>query len=59
MNKAPRRQGRGILLASFLVDRSGDASYAVGQRLVTRDNDVLELVALLRKLVKGLRMLLP
>jgi uncharacterized Zn finger protein (UPF0148 family) len=41
------------------IDRSGDMSYAVGQRLVTRDDDVIELVALLRKLVGGLRTLVP
>jgi hypothetical protein len=37
----------------------GDASYAVGQRLVTKDDDVIELVTLLRKLVNGLRTLVP
>jgi len=50
------RQG---IVDQTYIDRSGDASYAVGQRLVTRDADVIELVALLRKLVTGLRTLVP
>lgn len=39
------------------VDRSGDRGYAVGQRLVVRDGDVLELVDVLNKLASGLRTL--
>lgn len=39
------------------IDRSGDRGYAVGQRLVVRDGDVLELVGLLAKLAAGLRSL--
>lgn len=39
------------------IDRSGDRSYADGQRLVVRDGDVLELVELLAKLAAGLRSL--
>ena len=41
------------------IDKSGDTSYAVGQRLVVRDGDVLELVDLLEKLSGGLRTLVP
>ena len=41
------------------VDRSGDSSYAVGHRLVVKDDDVLELVRYLRVLVAGLRGLVP
>lgn len=37
------------------IEKSGDTSYAVGQRLVVRDRDVLELVELLAKLTGGLR----
>jgi hypothetical protein len=50
------RQG---IVDQAYVDRSGDTSYAAGQRLVTRDADVIELVALLRKLVASLRTLVP
>lgn len=39
------------------IDRSGDRGYAMGQRLVVRDGDVLELVGLLGKLAAGLRSL--
>lgn len=37
------------------IDRSGDRTYSVGQRLVVRGADVLELVELLAKLTAGLR----
>jgi uncharacterized Zn finger protein (UPF0148 family) len=50
------RQG---IIDQQYIDRSGDSSYAVGQRLVTKDADVLELVGLLRKFVDGLRTLGP
>lgn len=39
------------------INRSGDRTYAVGQRLVVRDGDILELVELLAKLAAGLRSL--
>ncbi|MCZ6654727.1 MAG: hypothetical protein O7D91_17085 [Planctomycetota bacterium] len=47
---------QGIVDQAYL-DRSGDRSYAVGQRLVTRDADVREMVELVAKLVSGLRSL--
>ncbi|MBT8240549.1 MAG: hypothetical protein KJN63_04920 [Acidimicrobiia bacterium] len=37
------------------IDRSGDRSYGVGQRLVVRADEVLELVEVVEKLVAGLR----
>lgn len=36
------------------VDKSGDSSYAVGQRLVVKKNDALTLLAIIRKLGAGL-----
>jgi hypothetical protein len=39
------------------VDRSGDTTYTLGQRLVTHDADVLELVKLIRQVTNGLRTL--
>ena len=45
------RQG---IVDQTYIDRSGDRGYAVGQRLVIRDRDVLELVELLAKLAAGL-----
>lgn len=50
------RQG---IVDQAYIDRSGDHAYAVGQRLVVRDEDVLELTRLLRTLVTGLRALVP
>lgn len=47
---------QGIVDQSYL-DRSGDTAYTVGQRLVIRERDVLELVELLDKLAGGLRTL--
>lgn len=41
------------------IDRSGDTAYSVGQRLVTRESDVIELVRLVRQLVIGLRTIVP
>jgi hypothetical protein len=46
------RQG---LIDQGYIDKSGDNSYAVGQRLVVREADVLELVDLMEKLAAGLR----
>ena len=37
------------------VRRSGDATYAPGQRLVIREQSVLQLADLLEKLVSGMR----
>lgn len=48
------RQG---LVDQAYIDRSGDTSYAVGQRLVVRQQDVRDLVALMKKLVAGIRTL--
>lgn len=48
------RQG---LVDQTYIDRSGDTTYAVGQRLVVRDADVLELADLLGKLAAGLKTL--
>lgn len=48
------RQG---IVDQAYIDRSGDRTYAVGQRLVLRDADVLELTSLLAKLAAGLRSL--
>lgn len=48
------RQG---IVDQTYIDKSGDGSYAVGQRLVVRDRDVLELVELLARLAAGLRSL--
>ncbi len=48
------RQG---IVDQVYIDKSGDRSYAVGQRLVVRQGDVLELVDLLEKLAGGLRSL--
>ncbi|HEY2587688.1 MAG TPA: hypothetical protein VGI81_18220 [Tepidisphaeraceae bacterium] len=46
------RQG---IVDQAYIDKSGDMSYSVGQRLVVRDVEVLELVELLAKLTSGLR----
>jgi hypothetical protein len=48
------RQG---IVDQVYIDRSGDGTYAVGQRLVTRDADVRGLVEVLAKLAAGLRLL--
>ncbi len=48
------RQG---IVDQAYITKSGDSGYAVGQRLVVRDADVLELVDLLAKLAAGLRSL--
>lgn len=48
------RQG---IVDQAYIDKSGDRSYAVGQRLVVREGDVRELVDLLEKLAGGLRSL--
>lgn len=48
------RQG---LVDENYIDRSGDTTYAVGQRLVVRDADVLELADLLGKLAASLKTL--
>jgi uncharacterized Zn finger protein (UPF0148 family) len=50
------RQG---IVDQTYIDRSGDSSYAVGQRLVVRDAEVLELVSYMRTLVVGLKTLAP
>jgi len=50
------RQG---LVDQDYIARSGDTTYAVGQRLVIREQAVLRLVTLLEKLVAGLRADLP
>jgi len=39
------------------IDKSQDNSYGIGQRLIVRDADVLELVDLIAKLASGLRSL--
>jgi hypothetical protein len=39
------------------ITKSGDTSYAVGQRLVVREGDVLELVDLMEQLAAGIRTL--
>lgn len=36
------------------IDKSGDNSYAVGQRLVVKENDALALLTIIKKLGKGL-----
>ena len=36
------------------IDKSGDNSYAVGQRLVVKGSDPLTLLAIIKKLGKGL-----
>lgn len=36
------------------IDKSGDRSYAIGQRIVYRQEDTAELIQLLKKLAKGL-----
>ncbi len=46
------RQG---VVDQVYIDRSGDVGYAVGQRLVVADSDVTNLVAIVEKLVAGLR----
>jgi hypothetical protein len=46
--------GQGIVDQTY-IDRSGDRGYAVGQRLVVRDRDVLDFIELLAKLAAGLR----
>jgi hypothetical protein len=50
------RQG---IVDQTYIDRSGDSSYTVGQRLVVRDADVLDLVNHMRTLVTGLKTLAP
>jgi uncharacterized Zn finger protein (UPF0148 family) len=50
--------GQGIVDQTYL-DRTADATYGVGQRLVVHDEDVLELTALIGKLTQGLRGLVP
>jgi len=47
---------QGIVDQTYL-DKSGDRSYTLGQRLVVRGRDVLTLVEITRKLVEGLRTL--
>jgi uncharacterized Zn finger protein (UPF0148 family) len=49
---------QGIVDQTYL-DHSGDLSYKVGQRLVVRGSEVIEFVALLRKLATNLRGLVP
>lgn len=49
---------QGVVDADY-VSKSGDKTYAVGQRLVVREPAVLRLAALLEKLVAGLRQDLP
>jgi hypothetical protein len=39
------------------IDKSGDASYVVGQRLIVRSSEVQELVELLGRVATGLRSL--
>ncbi|MBN1511807.1 MAG: hypothetical protein JXB13_07315 [Phycisphaerae bacterium] len=51
-NRISHQQG---IVDQTYLDRSGDRSYSVGQRLVVREADVLELVDLLQKLTVGLR----
>ena len=46
------RQG---IVDETYIDRSGDRSYSIGQRLVVRDADVLELIDLMRRLVDGVK----
>ena len=36
------------------IDKSGDNSYAVGQRLVVKESDPQTLLAIIKKLSKGL-----
>jgi len=48
------RQG---IVDQTYIDKSGDTTYTVGQRLVVRESDVTELVSLLKKLTDGLRTL--
>ncbi|MBX3394296.1 MAG: hypothetical protein KF841_02895 [Phycisphaerae bacterium] len=48
---------QGIVDQAYL-DKSGDRTYAVGQRLVFRDADVLELIDLLARVAAGLRSLI-
>ena len=50
--------GQGLVDQQY-IDRSGDTRYAVGQRLVIRDSDVVALVDLASKLAIGLRTLVP
>jgi DNA-binding IclR family transcriptional regulator len=47
------------MVDSRYVQQSGDNSYAVGQRLMTTRQHVLELVDILEKLVTGLKGLVP
>lgn len=48
--------GQGIVDQRY-IDRSGDTSYSVGQRLVVKDREVLSLVELVELLAAGLRAL--
>ena len=48
------RQG---IIDQTYIDKSGDRTYAVGQRLVIRNGDVLELTDLLARVAAGLRSL--
>ena len=36
------------------IDKSGDCSYAIGQRLVVKENDAYSLLQIIKKLGKGL-----
>lgn len=45
------------LVDQAYLDKSADSSYAVGQRLVAKSADVLDLIAVLKKLVAGLQTL--
>jgi uncharacterized Zn finger protein (UPF0148 family) len=47
---------QGIIDQSY-VDKSGDRTYSIGQRLVVKPADVLELVSLMRAVSAGLRTL--
>ena len=36
------------------IDKSGDSSYVIGQRLVVKESDALSLLAIIKKLGTGL-----
>ena len=55
-NKAVKKSKANLCYpVAFYIDKSGDRSYAVGQRLVVRDGDMFEFVDVIEKLAAGLR----
>src|SRR5690606_3118709 len=37
------------------IEKSGDSNYKVGQRIIVKENDVLQLIEIIQKIVKQIR----